>query len=364
MKFSAVILLLLQIIAHSVGLPDCTCVETFNSVEECVAAYWRKGYRYAAILIFLSVYHGIHWTLRQLKYFISHKLGLRRRGNQSSIADIRRAIYLELNGSGRCLGYRSMPRRLQHDYHLSVGKHVIRTLLQNIDPYGVNQRRRRRLERRRYRNPGPNGAWHIDGYDKLAPYGFHISGCIDGYSRRIMFLQVAATNHDPAVIACYYLSCVKQIQGCPRLVQTDCGTENVVVAEIQGVFCINAPPPFDGPNSHRYGSSPSNQRIEAWWSYYRKQNSGWWIDFFKDLAASGNFEPGNLIHTCCLQFCFMALIQEELDKVASEWNRHRIRPSRMAECPPGVPDELYFLSGPSGKIIYHVICYGLPSPLH
>lgn len=60
----------------------------------------------------------------------------------------------------------------------------------------------------------------------------------------------------------------------------------------------------------------------------------------------------------------MALIQEELDKVASEWNRHRIRPSRMAECPPGVPDELYFLSGPSGKIIYHVICYGLPSPLH
>ena len=36
MKFSAVILLL-QIIAHSVGLPECTCVETFNSVEECVA---------------------------------------------------------------------------------------------------------------------------------------------------------------------------------------------------------------------------------------------------------------------------------------------------------------------------------------
>ena len=101
MKFPAVILLLLQIIAHSVGLTDCTCVETFNSVEECYATYWRKGYPYAAILIFLSVYHGIHWTLRQLKYFINHKLGLRRRGNQSSIADICRAITLELNGSGR-----------------------------------------------------------------------------------------------------------------------------------------------------------------------------------------------------------------------------------------------------------------------
>ena len=54
----------------------------------------------------------------------------------------------------------------------------------------------------------------------VAPYGFYISGCIDGYSRRIMFLQVAATNHDPAIIAYYYLRCVKQIQGCPRLVKT------------------------------------------------------------------------------------------------------------------------------------------------
>ncbi|KAK2555332.1 hypothetical protein P5673_022962 [Acropora cervicornis] len=66
-----------------------------------------------------------------------------------------RAITLEINGSGRLLGDRSMARRLQHDYHLSVGKHVVMTLLQNIDPDGVNQRRRRRIERRCYRNPWP-----------------------------------------------------------------------------------------------------------------------------------------------------------------------------------------------------------------
>ena len=114
---------------------------------------------------------------------------------------------------------------------------MVREALKIMDPNGVSQRRQRRLERRTYRSPGPNAAWHIDGYDKLAPYGFHISGCIDGYSRRIMFLQVAATNHDPSVIANYYLSCVKQIKGCPRVVQTDCGTDNVVLAAIQGVFC-------------------------------------------------------------------------------------------------------------------------------
>lgn len=27
---------------------------------------------------------------------------------------------------------------------------------------------------------GPNHMWHIDGYDKLSPYGLTIHGCIDG----------------------------------------------------------------------------------------------------------------------------------------------------------------------------------------
>ena len=27
---------------------------------------------------------------------------------------------------------------------------------------------------------GPNYLWHVDGYDKLTPYGLNIHGCIDG----------------------------------------------------------------------------------------------------------------------------------------------------------------------------------------
>ncbi len=49
-----------------------------------------------------------------------------------------------------------------------------------LDPEGVNIRKQRRLKRRLYRNPGPNYAIHIDGYDKLKPYGFAIHGAIDG----------------------------------------------------------------------------------------------------------------------------------------------------------------------------------------
>lgn len=31
---------------------------------------------------------------------------------------------------------------------------------------------------------GPNYTWHMDGYDKLSPYGVTIHGCIDGYVKK------------------------------------------------------------------------------------------------------------------------------------------------------------------------------------
>ena len=36
---------------------------------------------------------------------------------------------------------------------------------------------------------GPDFVWHLDGYDKLKPYGFPIHGCIDGlvlYNLKLM----------------------------------------------------------------------------------------------------------------------------------------------------------------------------------
>lgn len=62
-------------------------------------------------------------------------------------------------------------------------------------------RERRRLLRRKYSCPGPNHAWHIDGYDKIKPFGFAILGAVDGYSMRIIWLEVERSNNDPKFIA-------------------------------------------------------------------------------------------------------------------------------------------------------------------
>ena len=78
-------------------------------------------------------------------------------------------------------------------------------------------RRAHRLRRRSYMNPAPNFAWHVDWYDKLKPYAFPIHGCVDGCSRRVMWLKVCRTNNDPSHVASFFYECVKITNGCPRI---------------------------------------------------------------------------------------------------------------------------------------------------
>jgi len=136
------------------------------------------------IVMFLSLYYGIHITVKELKYLINIKYNLRRRNNESAAHEIRQVVHYELNGPGCLMGYRSMTRCLRTRYNLNVSRNTVMRLLKELDHVGVEQRRARWLRRRVYRCPGPNTIWHLEGYDKLAPFGFGISGCIDGYSQR------------------------------------------------------------------------------------------------------------------------------------------------------------------------------------
>jgi len=83
--------------------------------------------------------------------------------------------------------------------------------MKTIDPEGVSMRTAHRLKRRKYRAKGPIiYVWHVDGYGKLKPYGFCIHGSIDGYSRRILWLEVSQSNN-PRYIAMYYLEAIRRL---------------------------------------------------------------------------------------------------------------------------------------------------------
>ena len=70
------------------------------------------------------------------------------------------------------VGYREMTKRLRKKHNLVVRRDTIMRAMRVIDPDGVNARKRRRLKRHQYNTPGPNFLCHIDGWDKLKPYGF------------------------------------------------------------------------------------------------------------------------------------------------------------------------------------------------
>ena len=124
-----------------------------------------------------------------------------------------------------------MHQRLINDHGLVVTRDSVRQVLKILDPAeGVDLRSKHRLRRRTYNAKGPNYLWHIDGYDKLKPFGFCIHGAIDGFSRRILWLEVASSNNDPKIIGQYYTDYVRRIGGTARIIRADRGTENVDVA--------------------------------------------------------------------------------------------------------------------------------------
>ena len=72
-------------------------------------------------------------------------------------------------------------------------------------PKGVELRLKSRLRRRQCHSKGPDFLWHIDSYDKLKQYGLCVNGCIDGFSRKIIWVNVYKTSSNPRVVAGYYI---------------------------------------------------------------------------------------------------------------------------------------------------------------
>lgn len=315
--------------------------------------YFHLGFSYMEILAFLASCHGVALSIRQLKRIL-RRHGLGRRVNGSEVEDVFHAMEQELNGSGSTIGYRAMHQRIRNDHSLVVSRETVREMLKIMDPEGVTARLKHRLRRRKYKARGPNDRWHIDGYDKLKPFGFCIHGAIDGYSRRILWLEVASSNNDPAIVAKYYVDYVRHISGTARVIRGDKGTENTNIAAIQRYFRSLGEDSFSGDKSFMYGKSTTNQRIEAWWSQLRRGCSDWWIRYFKDMQYRGLFSDDNIIHVECLKFCYMSLIQEECYRIAKHWNTHVIRPSTNEDSPSGRPDTLYFIPKVTGTVNYIV----------
>ncbi|CAC5399907.1 unnamed protein product [Mytilus coruscus] len=203
------------------------------------------------------------------------------------------------------------------------------TAMRIIHPESVVRRKKHKLIRRHYVNPGPNFMWHIDSNDKLKPYGFAIHGCIDGFSRRILWLEVGPSNKNPYIIASYYLNCLRRLKVTPKIIRANLGTENQVVSFLQTYFRF----------SEAIVEMARKALFLAKVVIIKELSSG------GDLRDSGKYDESDPLHCDCLRFCFTRLLRKGLNNIASEWNQHRlqVRKQREYDCAQGIPDILYFL---------------------
>ena len=95
---------------------------------------------------------------------------------------------------------------------------------------------RRELKERIIENFGLEYIEHwdqiIDGFDKLKSHGFTIHVCIDGYSRKNIWMDVSASNKCPDLIAYYYLKAAKNVNGIPKIIKADNGTGHSIMEPI------------------------------------------------------------------------------------------------------------------------------------
>ena len=202
--------------------------------------------------------------------------------------ELRKIVSNKLSTSLVKVGYRQETETITVKYNINVSTKNVRKALKELNPSDVQDRWRKLITRRIYDTNGPADAYHIDGNDKLKRWGFAIHGCIDGFSRKILWLHVSTSNNDLLIITNFYLSCISKYNICPRILRMDRGNENIYCEDLQVFFTRN-------PESFIYGASIHSQRIESFWARLKKFKISWWIEYFKEMVKSGLYKESKRI---------------------------------------------------------------------
>ena len=136
------------------------------------------------------------WTIaRRVEEFDLSEL---RRFSDISDQEIDNIIKDFISIHGATSGYRFIAGFF-HSKGIKIQRRRIRESLHRVDPENVVSRWGAVISRRTYYVPWPNSLWHVDGHHSLIRWKFVIHGCIDGKSRKIMFLHCSANNRAETV---------------------------------------------------------------------------------------------------------------------------------------------------------------------
>jgi hypothetical protein len=149
--------------------------------------------------------------------YIRHYLALRRRQSTATfpmdpdqLVSLCQLIQLKKQHFASLMGIRRLTYHLRSQYHIWFSHRNVHHALTLVDLAGLELRGKHKLQRRIFHSQGPNQCWSLDGHDKLSHWGFPIHGCLDVYSRYVLWLQVGKSNNDPRYVLAYYLDAIEE----------------------------------------------------------------------------------------------------------------------------------------------------------
>lgn len=159
----------------------------------------------------------------------------------------------------------------------------------------------------------------------------------------MLWLTASRSNNNPRFIAYWFLSWIRKIKRTPRAIRSDAGTENVLMRDLQRALRHDHNDNMSGRNSFLIGRSVANQRIERFWGTLKTNFTHYWRNHFRDLQDTGVLDVSSPIHIECVRFCYISIVQHQLDMFKERWNSHRIRQQRQEVIAPmSIPDMMYY----------------------
>ena len=222
---------------------------------------------------------------------------------------------------------------------LHVTRAQLRKVLQAHDQIGIDERKKKAVYRVEYKNAGYNHAHHMDGWHKLIHYKIVVHGCIDGFSRKIIFL-LASTNNKATTVFSSFFRKVQETGEIPALISVDGGGENVLVADYM-IYHL-------GPGALKIVSSVHNQRIERLWRDVCEKAMIDYINLFMDFRNEGILDIDDVVQIWLIHFLFLDLINQSLDRFVLAWNNHGIRTEDFNLS----PNQIEYFARRNGDIFY------------
>lgn len=197
-----------------------------------------------------------------------------------------------------------------------ITRNALRKSINRVDLAGRQLRKQKAVKRREYQVEGPHHLWHIDGHHKLIKYGLVTHGCIDGFSRTVIYLRCTNNNNASTTLSLFKRGVTEYML--PSRVRGDKGGENVLIADLM----IS----HRGENRGSFiaGQSKHNVRIERLWRDMRTNTIDFYKQLFMNLEGEG-LDVDNTLHLYVLQYMFLTRINQDLDGFKESWNHHSLR---------------------------------------